>query len=278
MTTSLLARDLLESKAESLDWLSHKVLVFIAWMDDYGASTVSWRQVGLFSFLVLAVIKLVLGKRRGIDWYGLFHALVTGIGAAACIYLDVVASETLTGFPEPQRSCQCLPPLTSLHRILPAISTGYSILDTYDGAKTGPAFLAHGIATGFVMVYFSEINAPHIVVSFLLMEVSTVFFNLLHAEMMSKKVKFIVQLSFAFFFFVCRILISPIVWVRLCLAMYKASLSEHSTFPYCYHSLISLVAFLLGMFFHILNAYWFYKIVMKARRTLRGDDAKTKRS
>lgn len=53
--------------------------------------------------------------------------------------------------PEPQGSLQeCFGPLTSLHRIIPAITQGYAVCDIINGFHLlskglGPEFLAHGV-------------------------------------------------------------------------------------------------------------------------------------
>jgi hypothetical protein len=52
---------------------------------------------------------------------------------------------------EPFASLQkCLGPLTSLHRIIPAITQGYAVCDIVNGIHLlskglGPEFLAHGL-------------------------------------------------------------------------------------------------------------------------------------
>ena len=70
-------------------------------------------------------------KKRGIDWYALIHAIISSIGAMICMYLDYTSSTILTGSPEPESTVLCGEPLTSLHRILPAITMGYAIFDLF---------------------------------------------------------------------------------------------------------------------------------------------------
>lgn len=62
-------------------------------------------------------------------------------------------------------------PLTSLHRILPAITMGYSVFDMLDGFHLRLDFLLHGGATFLVMALFVQNDVPHLVTSMLLMEV-----------------------------------------------------------------------------------------------------------
>jgi hypothetical protein len=150
------------------------ILSSISILDRYGAWTWNLRVVGLCTCLVLWVVRSGLKKKRGIDWYAFLHALVSGLGSMACVYLDLFAAETLTGTPEPLRSCRCMGPLTSLHRILPAITMGYSLFDLLDGFTISIDFVLHGLSTLSVMAFFCEHNAPHIITPMLLMEVSTI--------------------------------------------------------------------------------------------------------
>ena len=68
---------------------------------------------------------------------------------------------------------QCGGPMTSLHRILPAITLGYSVTDLINGFAIGkPDFILHGFATCAVMLIFCELNVPHTIVQMLVMEVN----------------------------------------------------------------------------------------------------------
>lgn len=168
----LYAADLLENNR--IDATSRLILSLISQLDDWGARTVSLLGVGAVTFVVLLTIRVSMGKYRGVDWYALLHALVSGIGALLATYLDIFASETLTGIPEPLRSCQCHGPLTSLHRVLPAVTMGYATFDFFDGLTLGIDFAMHGAATLLVMVIYVGANAPQLVTPMLLMEVSTI--------------------------------------------------------------------------------------------------------
>ena len=75
---------------------------------------------------------------------------------------------------EPLRSVTCQGPLTSLHRIIPMITMGYSVLDLLDGVSLGVDFLAHGAATLTIMGFFIYKDIPHVIVPMLLMEVCLV--------------------------------------------------------------------------------------------------------
>jgi hypothetical protein len=117
--TALAAIDLLQTNKSGP--LTISILRFISLIDRLGAQDWSLRAVGAVSFVTLCIARK---KRGGIDWYALLHAGVTAVGSLMCTHLDLFAAESLTGTPEPTRSCMCKPALTSLHRILPAVTMG----------------------------------------------------------------------------------------------------------------------------------------------------------
>jgi hypothetical protein len=57
------------------------------------------------------------------------------------VFLD--SSEALTGTAEPLRSILCHGPLTSLHRIVPAITMGYGVFDIIEGLSHGLDFVSY---------------------------------------------------------------------------------------------------------------------------------------
>jgi hypothetical protein len=71
----------------------------ISVLDDMGAWEVNLRYASFAWFLVFALIRLVLGKRGGIDWYAMIHGILTGVGGVACAYLTFVSAESMTGTP-----------------------------------------------------------------------------------------------------------------------------------------------------------------------------------
>jgi hypothetical protein len=251
-----------------LEPISKAILSLIAILDGYGAQTWNLRLVGLATVLTLAVVRSLLQKKRGIDWYALLHALVSGLGSIACVYLDYFASEALTGTTEPLRSIQCQGPLTSLHRILPAITMGYSMFDILDGMTISVDFALHGAATFSVMAFFCEHNAPHIIAPMLLMEVSTIPLTIVRADFVSETVTASIQASFAIFFLIFRVVMVPLIWGKLILTMVEQGSTD--AYTSCFPSYFMPVAFGFGMVFHSLNAFWFYKIIKKIRRKMRG--------
>jgi hypothetical protein len=155
------AREFLQraSDGATLDPLSSWLLHAIdKYLDSLGAWTWNTRAIAIGSALLLLGVRLVLKKRGGVDWYALIHAIITGGGSILCVYLDFQATPVLTGLHEPARSLQCYGPLTSLHRLLPAITMGYSIFDLIDGIFLGPDFLLHGFATLIVFSFYVEVR------------------------------------------------------------------------------------------------------------------------
>jgi hypothetical protein len=253
---------------EGLGSVTTGILSFISILDRYGAWTWNLRVVGLCTTVFLYGIRMALKEKRGVGWYSLVHALVSGLGSMAIVYLDLFASEVLTGETEPLRSCQCQGPLTSLHRILPAITMGYSMLDLVDGLTISIDFAFHGIITFLVMAFFCELDAPHFIAPMLLMEVSTIPLTLVRADFVSESATAFIQASFAFLFFLFRIIVVPYVWFKLMVTMNEQRSSQ--VYQNCFPPYFMPVAFGFGMVFHMLNAFWFTKLVKKIRRKILG--------
>mmetsp|Transcript_28750 Transcript_28750/g.66777 ORF Transcript_28750/g.66777 Transcript_28750/m.66777 type:complete len:197 (-) Transcript_28750:1701-2291(-) len=169
---------------------------------------------------------------------------------------------------EPLRTAQCEAPLTSLHRILPAITMGYSILDIVDGVTAGLDFLMHGLATLSVMVFFCAHNKPHLVSPMLIMEFSTIFLALVRIKGISGFWTASVLGAFTLSFFWCRILVFPYIWSELVQIMQQESSSQ--LYQSCFPGYFKYVVFGFGMFYNCLNLFWFYKILRKAARKLGG--------
>lgn len=270
------ASDYLQT-AIGLDSVTRTILSGIVILDQHGAWTWDLRLVAFATSTFLLLIRLVFQKKRGIDWYALLHAIVSSVGAFACLYLDWVASVSLTSVGEPLRSIAlCAGPLTSLHRILPAITMGYSIFDLLDGLQISIDFALHGVATLAVMLLFIQVGAPHIVAPMLLMETSTIFLNLVQADFVPASAAVANQLCFVVSFFVARIVLFPMIWIRLMWTMWKHR--TNITFQECYPDHFMFICFGFGVVFHTLNAHWFIKIVRKARRRMQGIEKHTERN
>lgn len=74
--------------------------------------------------------------------------------------------------------------------------------------------------------------------------------------------------SFFIAFTIYRVLLFPYVWGELVLVMIQESSSPDFAKNNPPHVVYTVVAF--GMFFNILHAYWYYKLVRKLIRKLTG--------
>jgi hypothetical protein len=68
-------------------------------LDIHGAWEWNLRLVGIIAAVFLAAIRITMKKSYGIDWFSFANAIITGVGAIAVVYLNVYASETMTGIP-----------------------------------------------------------------------------------------------------------------------------------------------------------------------------------
>jgi hypothetical protein len=246
----------------------------ISVLDDHGAGTWNLYAVGLITFLFLGGIRLVMGHWRGVNWYALVHALVSTEGSFICLYLDFYASAQLTGIQEPLRSALGHAALTSLHRILPAITMGYSIFDVWDGIFISVDFFFHGIITLTVMAVFVTLGIPQMLSGFIFMELSTPFLNLMRADFMSPTAAAVNQACFVLAFFVGRLLVVPPFWAVLMYHLWNHRQDADYRFPNWFLPF----SFIFGMFFNVLNVYWFRKIVNKAIRRIKGIEKHTEKN
>jgi TLC domain len=262
----------------SNDYISNIFLQCIYYIDtQYGANEWNLRHVAIITAIILFSIKIIVSKKGGIDWYAFVHSIISAIGALICFYLDEYASSELTGVSEPLRSLQCTQsssiPLTSIHRIIPAITMGYAVIDMLDGIFYYGSldFVIHGMATFGVLYYFVEtISAPHIVAPMLILECSTVFLNILGiAPLLPSILSVAVVGSFAIAFFIFRIVLFPYIHIRLMMHIIEQQ-QINGKDNYCYPQSFFWVCLLFGMTFHCLNFYWFYKIMLKLKRKILG--------
>jgi hypothetical protein len=251
----------------SADAATRAILELCARLDGWGAwDWPHWAIAAGFA-AALCAVRVAGRKRLGVDWYALVHAAVSFVGCAAVLYLDLVASRQLTGIPEPDRSLACHAPLTSLHRILPAMTMGYSLLDLFDGIFISFDFALHGGVTMLVLAYYCSVGAPHIVEPLLIVEASTVFLVLVRAEFWSDAAAALNQALFVLSFFASRCVLAPLLHLRIVAAMWA-----RDEWRGCYPWHFLPVSAASGMFFHCLNYYWLYKIVRKARRKMQGKE------
>lgn len=190
-----------------------------------------------------------------------------------CIYLNANASVYITGMEEPIRSLvACEGPLTSLHRLIPAITQGYALCDIIQGYHLlsneglGPEFLAHGFATLISTALFNEYEVSHILTPMLVLEGSTIILAILRADFLSTRMQIICQAVFVVLFFLCRLVLFPYVYLS---AMLVGATSTGDCVPvFLYH-----LCFVFGAFFNCLNLFWFMKIIRKVKRKITGKDS-----
>jgi len=244
---------------------SQFILSLISILDAYGAEEWDLRKVAAVTAAILLLMRMTIGHKYDVDWDALVHAFITGWGAVACVYLNIYSSEEISGVSEPLRSIQCAEPLTSLHRILPAITQGYAVCDIINGFSLGREFLAHGIATFTVMTIFVELNASSIILPMLVMEISTILLACIRGTFWTSTMQIFIQALFAVSFFFCRVIFTPISYYEIVTTM-------HTHQGHCYPRFLFYVTLLFGAFFNCLNAYWFIKILKKISRKFNGEE------
>uniref|UniRef100_A0A7S4HND2 TLC domain-containing protein n=1 Tax=Odontella aurita TaxID=265563 RepID=A0A7S4HND2_9STRA len=259
------------------------ILSFVSFLDSHGAASWNLRYVAVVSGAILMAVH-VLGKkvgpdgqkkinRGGVCWDGLLHGILSGVGSSLCLYLDFFAAEEISGSPEPMRSIRCEGPLTSLHRLLPAITWGYAMVDIVDSFTLGNDFLMHGTMLGAVMGTVCELGVPHTITPMLIMEVSTIPLNLTGATFLPQIAILVAQLMFAVLFFIIRILLVPLLWARWVKTFYEEEAIEKDNV--CFPHWFIYVVLVFGVLFHSLNFYWFRKVVRKIKRKLVGEEKMT---
>jgi len=122
--------------------VSEWILSFVEFIDRWGGAA-EWepRLIGLVTVVVLGIIRLTCKDAYGVTWYQFIHAIFSGYLSFMAVWLNFFAAETLTGTQEPLRSFLCEGPLTSLHRIVPAITMGFGFFDILDGIGHGFDFV-----------------------------------------------------------------------------------------------------------------------------------------
>jgi len=81
-------------------------------------------------------------------------------------------------------------------------------------------------------------------------------------------------ISFVATFFLCRVVFGPWSWYQIVKVLYNEGLSTEALAcaPPGHRHFI----FISGLFFHILNGYWFFKILQKVQRKLSGKSSVSK--
>jgi hypothetical protein len=243
----------------------------ILWMDNtLGADQWTSRQIAVCSIILIGVVQFTIGDWKGVKWFSFIHAVISGNLSLVCVLLNYFAAFQLTGNTEPLGSILCHGPLTSLHRIVPAITMGFGMFDIIEGFTNGIDFMLHGLATSFIMGYFTEFDIGEIVTPMLLMEISTPFLSLTKFQLFSDKAITINMGLFVLSFFFYRCVRVPYIMfdVFRILMQHRNDPTSQACLPW--H--LPYVIFTFCIFFNSLNFYWMYKIIRKVQRKLSGKE------
>lgn len=253
------------SSAPMTNWLLQQ----ISYLDDAGAWEWNLRWTSLVWLLTFAAMRLTLAERGGINWYALLHAIIAGLGGVVCAYLSFVSAEYMTGTPEPLGTALCHGPLTSLHRILPTVSVGYSVFDLLDGLHLGADFLSHGAVMFLFSAYIMEVDKNQVLAVMLTLEVSTIFLDLIRAKFFTPRMAMANMLLFVITFFLCRIVFGPYAIYQHASVLYSVGREQSQ---HCLPRGFDHIILVTGIFFNVLNFFWFYKILRKLKRKLTGTE------
>ncbi|KAL3939571.1 MAG: hypothetical protein SGBAC_005718 [Bacillariaceae sp.] len=243
----------------------------ILWMDEnVGMDQWTTRWIACMSVVFIAVVQLTIGDWKGVKWFSFFHAVASGYLSLICVLLNYFAAIPMTGTREPLRSMLCQGPLTSLHRIVPAITMGFGIFDIIEGLNNGIDFMLHGLATSFIMAYFTEFDIGEIVTPMLLMEISTPFLSLTQFQLFNDTAITINMACFVLSFFFYRCLVVPYIMFDIFTTLLQA-MKDPASEP-CAPWHLPYVIFTFCLFFNSLNFYWMYKIIRKVKRKLSGKE------
>mmetsp|Transcript_28290 Transcript_28290/g.40433 ORF Transcript_28290/g.40433 Transcript_28290/m.40433 type:complete len:252 (+) Transcript_28290:210-965(+) len=227
-----------------------------------GLSNWSSRQVAIITAITLGL--LYRHEKWGIRWYSLLHAILSGYLSLICVWTSYHHA--------PSSATLCDGPLTSLHRITPAITLGYGLFDILEATvKSLPRdFLLHGFATFGVMVYFCEYHIPEIVLPFLLMEISTVHLVFMKATNLSEQMIGVNLAMFVLTFFLFRLMVCPYLWWGIVRTTFAEEEVEGSMACLPWH--FKYFWLLFGLIFNGLNSYWGVKIILKVLRKATGKE------
>jgi hypothetical protein len=99
--------------------------------------------------------------------------------------------------------------------------------------------------SGRLLSVFVAVDAPHIMAPMLFVEASTIFLTVVRADIFPDTVSMLNQALFVLTFILCRIVVVPLVWVKLMLTM-RQNWSE-TVFQECYPPYFMPVCFFFGV-------------------------------
>jgi hypothetical protein len=153
-----------------------------------------------------------------------------------------------------------------IENMLPMVTWGYSIWDIGNGIYTGDkSFLYHGIVLFVLCGSLYYFSCLHLLTGPLLMEVSTVFLNLIDLNVFALKMAFLLS------FLIIRWAIIPYLWMYYIIQSFYyqiGSVRKENDSPLP----VDWVVLIGGIAFHGLNVYWGIKILRKAQREFKRKD------
>jgi len=264
---------MLTTTTESIPLSVEYILSLTSHLDTNGISSLDYRLLALATGVILVLIRHFAGEKGGIEWHSFLHAIITGVGAAMCIHLNSYAAEITGGPPEPLRTLNCAGPLTSLHKILPSITLGYSITDIINGFSLGKIdFIFHGFLTSFGALLACTQDIHYNAAEFLVMEISTIFLTMIKVEIFGEAGQVFLMGMFALSFIIVRNIIAPYRWASF-LWVYYQEYNMKGDVCFSMNKLYAVT--IIGAFFHLLNLFWMYKIIKKIQRKLSGNERKS---
>jgi len=226
-----------------------------------------WFFVSLGFCLLFGALKVTVGKVAKVESYSLLHCVIVAPLSLLCLHYDNSAL-AMTGVSEPLRTLQCSGPLTPLHTFLPLITLGYALLDLFEGLYDAkPDFILHGSALTLLFSMSAYTGTTHRVATTLVMEVSTVPLQFIHANLPPVPM-LLVNLTFLLTFVACRLFLVPKIWYGW-LATYYSEPSAQTCMPEWYIT----VVWVGGLVFHGLNFYWAFYIFKRVIRKAKGVEA-----
>lgn len=190
-----------------------------------------------------------------------FHAVISGLGSLYVVWYEPGP------VPQPLASFVCEFTTTSrVAMIIPRLSLGYAVHDMLDGIqKQDLAFTMHGIGLGGVLLYMELSGFTSIAVYPLLMEISSIFYNMRALNWNNSVLNDILDVSFAVSF----------LWVRFILMnkylityLYMGLTTDPTAWGSCMNYTVLKVVFLFWLLFFSLNCYWGKFLLKKMKRRI----------
>ena len=107
--------------------------------------------------------------------------------------------------------------------------------------------------------------------SVFLLQISTVHLNLLRAEFFNQNAAMVNMLAFVLTFFLSRLVYGPFSMFKHSYLLYTIGRTDERS-QQCLPPGLDHVILIASIFFTVLNTFWFYKILKKLKRKLKGKE------